>query len=212
MATHTNTPTSQVLLPETAVRSWNPKHTDALVRVDLVDGVALTAGGKRAARAQAVIVAHWPGQPIKLYGLRADLSKAQVEAERLATQTQTRPGRKHLALKVTPALWAVALPIAEAQPAPAAPSRARQKARQELDKLIAETQAQPAPAAEDQAPRAPRPNAERRNETTHPDGAAAVAATGCPSCKARKGTQCTARSGERTNHVHAGRMRKWEGQ
>lgn len=51
---------------------------------------------------------------------------------------------------------------------------------------------------------------ERRNETTHADGAAAVAAVACPGCKARKGAKCIRHDGERTNHVHAGRMKAWE--
>lgn len=77
----------------------------------------------------------------------------------------------------------------------------------------AERKAVAAPAPEptpEPTPETPKrksvPNAERRNETTHPDGAAAVAGFPCPTCKARKGVLCTARSGERTKHVHAGRL------
>jgi hypothetical protein len=51
------------------------------------------------------------------------------------------------------------------------------------------------------------PNAERRNETTHADGAAAVAGFACSACGAPKGTRCTAKSGEPTNHVHSARMK-----
>lgn len=69
----------------------------------------------------------------------------------------------------------------------------------------------PAPApkakAKAKAKPAPRPNAERRNEATHEDGAFAVAFGGCKSCKARKGAKCFAKSGERTNFVHALRMK-----
>lgn len=55
-----------------------------------------------------------------------------------------------------------------------------------------------------------RPASERRNEATHPDGAAAIAHAGCPQCKARKATKCIRHDGARTNYVHAPRMRKWE--
>lgn len=72
---------------------------------------------------------------------------------------------------------------------------------------------EPTPAVEEQPEKPKRkavPNAERRNETTHPDGAAAVAHGKCPACQARKGTLCTAATGNPTKHVHAGRMKAWE--
>jgi hypothetical protein len=72
------------------------------------------------------------------------------------------------------------------------------------------TRRTPAPVDAPAAPtaRPSRPASERRNETTHPDGAAAVAVTGCPTCKARKGAKCIRHDGARTNHVHAARMAK----
>lgn len=52
---------------------------------------------------------------------------------------------------------------------------------------------------------------ERRNETRHPDGAAAVAHAGCPQCGARKGDQCFKANGtDRTPYVHGPRFKKWE--
>jgi hypothetical protein len=62
------------------------------------------------------------------------------------------------------------------------------------------------------APRvkASRPNADRRNEATHVDGAAAVAHGKCPKCGARKGVKCTSQRGEPTNFVHAPRMAAWD--
>jgi hypothetical protein len=55
------------------------------------------------------------------------------------------------------------------------------------------------------------PNAERRNEMTHADGAAAVERFSCEACGAKKGTRCTAKSGEPTNHVHSARMKAFDG-
>ena len=46
----------------------------------------------------------------------------------------------------------------------------------------------------------------RRNETTHEDGAAAVAGWACKSCGSKKGTKCLAATGEPTSYVHAFRM------
>lgn len=90
-------------------------------------------------------------------------------------------------------------------PAKGTPRKARPKT-ETVTRTKPET---PAPA-EEKAPRAPRPNAERRNETTHPDGAAAVAFKGCPSCKARKAKKCVKADGTETNHVHAARFKTWE--
>lgn len=51
----------------------------------------------------------------------------------------------------------------------------------------------------------------RRNETRHPDGAAAVASAGCPQCKAKKGAQCFKANGDdRAPYVHAPRFAAWE--
>jgi len=60
------------------------------------------------------------------------------------------------------------------------------------------------------APTAAKPRSERRNETTHADGAAAVEFAACPKCKARKGAKCIRHDGERTNYVHGPRFAKWE--
>lgn len=52
---------------------------------------------------------------------------------------------------------------------------------------------------------------ERRNETRHPDGAAAVQLFACPQCSAKKGDQCFKANGtDRTPYVHAPRFAKWE--
>lgn len=56
---------------------------------------------------------------------------------------------------------------------------------------------------------------ERRNETRHPDGRAAVDAFACPKCGAKKGDQCfksgdAGQLGARTPFVHAPRFAKWE--
>lgn len=64
--------------------------------------------------------------------------------------------------------------------------------------------AAPAPVAVKPKPK------ERRNETTHPDGQAAVDNYGCPTCKARKAAKCIRHDGERTNHVHSARLAKWD--
>jgi len=51
----------------------------------------------------------------------------------------------------------------------------------------------------------------RRNETRHPDGAAAVAEFACPQCGAKKGAQCFKANGtDRTPYVHAPRFAKIE--
>jgi hypothetical protein len=67
----------------TAVRTW--KGSKAVITVTLPDGTTDTAGGNRAARAQAVIVTG-PWQQdgrtwgnTSIYGLRGDLAKAQAE-------------------------------------------------------------------------------------------------------------------------------------
>ena len=62
------------------------------------------------------------------------------------------------------------------------------------------------PTSTQEARPASRPNAERRYEATHSDGAAAVAYAGCPQYKARKGALCIRHDGERTNYVHAKRL------
>lgn len=60
------------------------------------------------------------------------------------------------------------------------------------------------------APKAPRPNAERRNEATHADGAAAVAHGKCEKCGAKKGARCVSKLGVETNFVHSPRMAAWD--
>jgi hypothetical protein len=84
----------------TAVRTWNKPRTKATV-VLFKDGAEINrAGGNRAARAQAVIVILQNEQSFNrlvresdgIYGLRADLHTAQVEAERL---TKGGPRKYH---------------------------------------------------------------------------------------------------------------------
>ena len=73
----------------------------------------------------------------------------------------------------------------------------------------------PTPAVEEEptpAVKAPRPalrNAERTNEASHPDGAAAVAHGKCEKCGARKGTRCVSKLGAPTDFVHSPRMAAW---
>jgi hypothetical protein len=83
---------------------------------------------------------------------------------------------------------------------------ATRKASAKATKSTSTTTAAPEPPA-----RKSLPNAERRNEMTHPDGAAAVAGFSCKACGARKGQACTARSGEATKHVHSARMKALDG-
>ncbi|HEX7276276.1 MAG TPA: hypothetical protein VF244_02785 [Acidimicrobiales bacterium] len=76
------------------------------------DGVLGVLGGQRAARAQAAIVTCWtekegPG----VYGLRANLHDAQVEAHRLATRTHFKHGRT--LYPTNRPEWAVAVPVTE---------------------------------------------------------------------------------------------------
>lgn len=67
-----------------------------------------------------------------------------------------------------------------------------------------------APTKVEPAKRVSLPNAERRNETTHEDGAAAVAGWACKACGSAKGTRCLAATGEPTSYVHSDRMKKLE--
>ena len=101
----------------TAVRTWNGPRTKATVTVTLPDGSTFKAGGQRAARAAAVIMACWPDyagnvRPIKLYGLRGDATAAHVEADRLATQTKMR--HHGMLIDVRPATEAYAIDVTEA--------------------------------------------------------------------------------------------------
>lgn len=75
-----------------------------------------------------------------------------------------------------------------------------------VSKSVAETLGYTS-AEPEAAPAGPK---ERRNETRHPDGAAAVEAFACPTCKARKAAQCIRHDGERTPYVHATRMAKYD--
>src|SRR4051812_21255518 len=72
-----------------------------------------TAGGARAARAQAVIVAQWPNSHPEpsIYGLRGDLHAAVVEAERLRTNTTMKT--HGAVISITPAAVAIAVPVVD---------------------------------------------------------------------------------------------------
>lgn len=71
-----------------------------------------------------------------------------------------------------------------------------------------------APAAAVKAPRVREslPNAMRRNETTHVDGAEAVAGFTCeaPGCGSVPGVRCLAATGKETSYVHGSRMRQMD--
>lgn len=86
---------------------------------------------------------------------------------------------------------------------------ADRKARAAARKSAGETKPARTPEEQEAIPaKAVKVKKERRNETSHPDGALAVESTGCPTCKARKGAKCIRHDGERTNHVHSARMTK----
>lgn len=79
----------------TAVRTWNRPRTKATVTVTLPDGAVKVLGGKRAERAEAAIIMEsldYNGTPLrwKVYGLRADYDKAEVEAEKWRTDRPER--------------------------------------------------------------------------------------------------------------------------
>jgi 3-hydroxyisobutyrate dehydrogenase-like beta-hydroxyacid dehydrogenase len=102
----------------TAVRTWNRPHTKATVTL-YKDGVELeAAGGKRAERANAVIVILQNPQSLNrfvresdgIYGLRADLHAADVEAARL-TKGGPRKTRGYT-MEFTP-VPCVAVPVME---------------------------------------------------------------------------------------------------
>jgi hypothetical protein len=102
----------------TAVRTWNRPHTKATV-VLYKDGVEINrAGGKRAERAQAVVVILQNEQSFNrlvresdgIYGLRADLHAAQVEAERL---TRGGPRKLHGTIVDYTPVPCVAIPVTE---------------------------------------------------------------------------------------------------
>jgi hypothetical protein len=95
----------------TAVRSWNRTGTKATITITYPDGSTRTAGGTRAARAQAVVLACWNDDALGLYGVRGDLHAAQVEAHRLATRTTMRHAGH--TFDVSPAREAVAVPVTE---------------------------------------------------------------------------------------------------
>lgn len=68
-------------------------------------------GGKRAERAQAVILAAWRGRDLGVYGARSDADAAVTEAHRIATAT-TQRHRGHV-LACTPADRALAVMVEE---------------------------------------------------------------------------------------------------
>jgi hypothetical protein len=72
-----------------AIRHW--KGDRATITVTMPDGREMHAGGKRAHRAQAVILARWSaGDETTLYGCRGNLADAQSEAQRLRSATTRR--------------------------------------------------------------------------------------------------------------------------
>lgn len=98
----------------TAVRTHHGKQARITV---YLDGVEVDrAGGARAQRAQAVIIAAWPrhdGTPKTpgIYGLRADAHAAEVEVHRLLTATTMR--HRGTVLTVTPPALCVCVPVTE---------------------------------------------------------------------------------------------------
>lgn len=103
----------------TARRSWSSVHPDtrqATVIVYDQDGIEVArAGGARAARAQAVIVARHGSYPkrrtLGIYGLRSDAAAADVEARRLATATTTKA--RGAIIPTVPYAVAVAVPVVD---------------------------------------------------------------------------------------------------
>ena len=98
-----------------------------------------------------------------------------------------------------------------AKKAAAAPEAQAEMARFAAQLPIVEPEA-PAAAAPAAAPRKRESlkNADRRNETTHVDGAEAVAAFTCeaPGCGSVPGVRCLAATGKATSYVHGSRMRQ----
>ena len=100
----------------TAIRTT--RGTKATVTVYDADGAVVgKAGGKRAERAQAVILAQWVNSrygygDLQIYGLRADAQAAEREAHKLATQTESRT--RYGVVGVTPATVAIAVPVTDA--------------------------------------------------------------------------------------------------
>ena len=100
-----------------ATRTWHGRKAVVTVRIEhgLNRTLVTNLGGKRAERAAAAIVWLHPNsqspETPKVVGLRADLDAAVVEARRLETATTMRQqGYVH---QVTPATWAVAVPVVE---------------------------------------------------------------------------------------------------
>lgn len=90
-----------------------------LIVVELAGLELARIGGKRAERAEAVLVSQWPTErdPSVLeapgaWGCRADLKAAQAEANRLATQTSMRT-RGGSIIPLRHAAWAIAVPVVD---------------------------------------------------------------------------------------------------
>src|SRR5215831_1883653 len=105
-----------------AVRTWNRPRTKATITVfNDEHEVIAEAGGKRAERAQAVVMAAYGEKPLHLYGLRGDAHAAQVEATRLVTATTMRVGGRRgwgpgAVIPITTAREAVAILVEEDTP------------------------------------------------------------------------------------------------
>jgi hypothetical protein len=93
----------------TATRTW--KGDTALLTITFPDGTSTTAGGKRAARAAAVIVAAEGDKPLTFRGARGSLAAAQTEVHRMLTATTMRHGGATLTFP--PSREAYAVPVTE---------------------------------------------------------------------------------------------------
>lgn len=103
----------------TAIRTWNKARTKATLTVTFPDGRTATAGGNRAARAEAVILyAYTAEDEPGLLGCRQDLAAAQKEAHRLTTATSARvrsPFGADYTRPIIPAHYAEAIPVVDAE-------------------------------------------------------------------------------------------------
>lgn len=134
-----------------------------------------------------------------------------------ATQKTTQGRSRKAAATAQAEAFSAAAPTAASQA-----RKARATKAASTRKAKAEAKAAPAAApaeawdwhatrAAKAAERGGKPAPERRNETRHPDGAAAVAWGPCPKCQALKGEQCFKANGQdRTPFVHAPRMEAWD--
>lgn len=99
----------------TAIRTWNKTRTKATITVTFDDGRIETAGGNRAARAEAVILyGHKADDLPGLLGCRQDLAAAVKEAHRLTTAT-VRKDRWGYEYPLNPAHYAEAIPVVDAE-------------------------------------------------------------------------------------------------